>query len=552
MEKVNLGYSIKNILIRNERSYLLQLMEKIEAVIKRMRWKVIFGSKDDESNKLLPETYGLKSDNCPAQVKELVPFENDLIQLVKNIKFRKIKNDFQKKLSKDIRDFKSSNKTLTPADKTSNMYKLEKAQYDGLLRCAITTTYKKKDSRLIYKINNDGKRFAKNVSMLDKLETNGTGNCFITLKDHKDNFENNPTTRLINPAKDEVDRISKALCQKLKANQWKNTAAVVEWFKAINNKNSYKFCMFDIKDFYPSINEALLSDALKYAHKHIQVLKKDIDLIMHTKRSLLFDCNKAWVKKKEENVDVTMGAYDGAEVCELVGTYLLSLLSEKYNVDEIGLYREDGLSVFKDICGPQAERIKKDFQSIFNKVGLEIGSCNMQVVNYLDVTLNLNDGSYKPSHKPNNEILYINKESNHPPSMTKQLPLSIENCSSNLSSSAKIFNESAGVSQEALNKCGYKHKTKYNPAPPKSDSKNRNRKQKIIWFNPPYCQSVSTNVGKHFLNLIDKHFPTHHKHRKLFNRNTVEISYSCMINVNNHINQHNRKVLILPCSDKKQ
>ena len=397
MEKVNLGYSIKNIPIPNERSYLLQLMEKIEAVIKRMRWKVIFGSKDDESNKHLPETYRLKSDNCPAQVKELVPFENDLIQLVKNIKFRKIKNDFQKKLSKDIRDFKSSNKTLTPADKTLNMYKLEKAQYDGLLRNAITATYKKKDSRLIYKINNNGKRFMKNVSILDTIETNGTGNCFITLKDHKDNCENNPTTHLINPTKNEVGRISKvvldkmnkALCQKLKANQWKNTTAVVEWFKAINNKNSYKFCMFDIKDFYPSINEALLSDALKYAHKHIKVLK-----ILLCMQGHLFDCNKAWVNKKKEKFDVAMGAYDGAEVCELVGTYLLSLLSEKYNVDEIRLYRDDGLSVFKDICGPQAERIKKDFQSIFKKVGLEIVvSCNMKVVNYLDVTLNLNDGS---------------------------------------------------------------------------------------------------------------------------------------------------------------
>ena len=54
--------------------------------------------------------------------------------------------------------------------------------------------------------------------------------------------------------------------------------AVVEWIKAINNKNSYKFCMFDIKDFYPSINGALLLDALKYARKHIKLLKKDINL----------------------------------------------------------------------------------------------------------------------------------------------------------------------------------------------------------------------------------------------------------------------------------
>ena len=92
------------------------------------------------------------------------------------------------------------------------------------------------------------------------------------------------------------------------------------------------------------------------------------------------------------------------------------------------------------------------------KVGLElVVSCNMKVVNYLDVTLNLNDGSYKPYHKPNNEILYITKESNHLPPISKQLPISIENRLSYLSSSEKVFNESAGVYQEALNKCSYKH-----------------------------------------------------------------------------------------------
>ena len=56
-----------------------------------------------------------------------------------------------------------------------------------------------------------------------------------------------------------------------------------------------------------------------------------------------------------------MGAFDGAEICELVGTYLLSILAEKYPKEDIGLYRDDGLAVFKNKSGPQLERIKKDF-----------------------------------------------------------------------------------------------------------------------------------------------------------------------------------------------
>ena len=62
-----------------------------------------------------------------------------------------------------------------------------------------------------------------------------------------------------------------------------------------------------------------------------------------------------------------MGACDGAEVCEFVGSFLLHQLSNKYNKKEVGLYRDDGLTVFKNKSGPQAERIKKDFQNIFRE-----------------------------------------------------------------------------------------------------------------------------------------------------------------------------------------
>ena len=87
MEKVNLGYSIKKIPIPTQKRYLLQLMEKIEIVIKRMRWKAMQFS-SNEYNDSKTEWYGLKSLSSPRPVKELIPFENELISLVKNIKFR--------------------------------------------------------------------------------------------------------------------------------------------------------------------------------------------------------------------------------------------------------------------------------------------------------------------------------------------------------------------------------------------------------------------------------------------------------------------------------
>ena len=87
-------------------------------------------------------------------------------------------------------------------------------------------------------------------------------------------------------------------------------------------------------------------------------------------------------------------------------------------------------------------------------------------MDYLDVTINLSDTSYRPFNKTNNEINYIHKQLNHPP---KQLPLSVKRRMSKLSSNEKIFNDSFPIYQEALIKPGCKHKLTYQ----KHDQKKR-------------------------------------------------------------------------------
>ena len=62
-------------------------------------------------------------------------------------------------------------------------------------------------------------------------------------------------------------------------------------------------------------------------------------------------------------------------------------------------------------------------------------------------------------------------------------------------------------------------------------------------FNPPFSKNFSTNIGRTFLNLLDTHFPKDNKLHKIFNRNNVKISYSCMDNMTNIINTHNKLVL---------
>ena len=114
--------------------------------------------------------------------------------------------------------------------------------------------------------------------------------------------------------------------------------------------------------------------------------------------------------------DVAMGAYDGAEVCELVGTFLLEKISEISNKSNIGFYRDDGLSIFRNKSGTQLEKMKKKLQRLFKEYDLEItAESNLKIINYLDVTFNLRDRIFRPYHKPDDQIQYIHTESNHPP-----------------------------------------------------------------------------------------------------------------------------------------
>ena len=66
--------------------------------------------------------------------------------------------------------------------------------------------------------------------------------------------------------------------------------------------------MFHIRDFCSSIKEKLLWETIRFAKRYISITNKDIEAIFYARKSLLY-----------YNVDATMGAYIGAEVCESIG-----------------------------------------------------------------------------------------------------------------------------------------------------------------------------------------------------------------------------------------
>ncbi len=564
MEQINqvyLNYSLKNIPIPSINSYKKKLIGKVEDVIKRMRWKAFFFLKeksneiDEEKTDIDTTNYGFKSKKCPPQIEELRPFEDDMMKMIESVQGKRAYSKFQETLRQDIRKIRNSTKMLIPADKTRNLYELDKSKYDKLLEQNITKSYKCTSETAYADINMEAKAIAEELNIDDRMEVMAKKEAFISLKDHKENFENTLPCRLINPAKSEMGRVSKKIIEAInkslrsitQTNQWRNSGSVIEWFNKIPDKSKHSFTIFDIVDFYPSISEELLEKAINFAKQKTPVSDQDIEIILHSRKSLLFAKGKIWTKKNNQtSFDVTMGSFDGAEVCELVGLYILDTLAKKYKKENIGLYRDDGLAIFKNASGRAMDKIRKDIVETFKLLGLKITiSTNLKTVNFLDLTLNLDTGKYYPFRKPNDHPLYINKESNHPPTIIKNLPASISRRVSDISYDEEIFRNSAPYYENALKSSGYAENLSYEttsggtPLP----SNKKSRQRRIIWFNPPYSQNIQTNIGGTFLRLIAKHFPPRSKLSKIFNKNTLKVSYSCMPNMLSAIKAHNQKIL---------
>ena len=133
------NYSMKNIPIPSEKTYKMALLEKVELLTKRMRWKAhLFENSDLRHNN--PLHYIFKSRKSPPQHKELIEFENDLVKLMQNVKFKHFSNDFQDHMKSDIESIKKSKNNVF-ADKTNNIYETDITNYDKLLIDNISKTY---------------------------------------------------------------------------------------------------------------------------------------------------------------------------------------------------------------------------------------------------------------------------------------------------------------------------------------------------------------------------------------------------------------------------
>ena len=111
MEKFDIDYSKTNIPLLTKREYKIQLILKVESVIKGMRQRSLEFFKKLSSSKI--ESYGFPLNKFRSIIDELSAFESDLLMMIKKIEFRKIGKIFHE----DINIVKQLKKVFIPADK---------------------------------------------------------------------------------------------------------------------------------------------------------------------------------------------------------------------------------------------------------------------------------------------------------------------------------------------------------------------------------------------------------------------------------------------------
>ena len=478
----------------------MNFTHRIRNLVTGMTWHAIFvlGMAKPGQSK---ERYGFNSLEQPDNLPIMEPFKERLANdLVGNIKWKNNTNDLQKEMKQEIRKMDRSLDLYIAGDKSTNYYKVSHKEHSKHQDRDITKDYRKSSKEEFANVTKDDKKIAESLNIADRVFRTSEKQSFLTYKDHKDDFKNTKASRLLNPCKQELGKVSKQILVKVvtfvrnatKLLQFKNSISVIQWFNQIENKQKHTFIQFDICEFYSSISKKLLSDAVEWAETMTEIGRDKREIIFHVRKTYLFNKGQPWVKKKDPNFDIAMGSFDSAEVTDLVGLFLLSKL-QGLGVN-VGLYRDDGL-VLSPFSPKETDNVKKKITKIFGEHGLRVTiKANMKVVDFLDVTLDLMTGLHRPYIKPNTKPLYVHAQSNHPKSILKNIPANVNKRLSILSSNEEVFNSSTKLHQEALKASGYTHKLKFEQQDLNSMNKNKKktRSRRIHWFNPPWDMNVAT------------------------------------------------------------
>ena len=301
MQAVNYGTSMKDIPYGGHSEYIMQLTHSTKKLTRHMRWAAKFKLDPPTGNYEEKNNFGFPSQEMPKLKPEhsalLKPFESKMADIIKSMKFRRnISNPLQNKLHKNLVDMAATPGVIIAADKNPNHYVTSAKEADRMLHKHITKDYKLAPENAPNEVTKEARTIASELDIAERVPVTVEREAFGTLKDHKENFENNPKMRLINPCKPELGKVSKQLLDPIIATvkeksgllQFKNTASVLQWFQPIQNKQRYKWIIFDLLEYYPSISEKLLTDALNWAQTFTPIDEKTKEIILYVRKTFLF------------------------------------------------------------------------------------------------------------------------------------------------------------------------------------------------------------------------------------------------------------------------
>ena len=241
---MNFEFSAKNIPIADQRTFKEMMIKAIEKFGRNLSWRALFKLNPSHVRNV-KECYGFRSTRAAPRIAELKAFEKDLVKLLQNIKFRKRSNKFLGELNKQCRKISQQNKLIVPADKTTNNYLVTTEKYKSLVNKEIHKNYRKETPKNVEKVNKEHGKTVRELELDDRVFKTAPRNAFVTLKDHKPDFQNRPSVRLINPTKPEIGKIAmqildnmvKEIRSKTGLKQCTNTMEVINWFKELKNRN---------------------------------------------------------------------------------------------------------------------------------------------------------------------------------------------------------------------------------------------------------------------------------------------------------------------------
>ena len=128
------------------------------------------------------------------------------MDMIKSLEFKRVNNEFQSYLRNDIRQIRQSNNLFVSADKSRNIYKVNKASYEQMMHENVTKTYKKCSTNECNCINFKAKQIASRLKIDDLVQKLDKNEAYVTIKDHKEEFSDEMSCRPINPSKTDIGK----------------------------------------------------------------------------------------------------------------------------------------------------------------------------------------------------------------------------------------------------------------------------------------------------------------------------------------------------------